>query len=43
MASKHHSTREKQNKLLPQTHSSEMDYYLFIMMAVLVMLERLEK
>jgi hypothetical protein len=44
MASKHHSTREKWNKLLTGTHSSEVDYSLFIMvMVVLVMLERLEK
>jgi hypothetical protein len=47
MASKHHSTRERERereiKLLPQTHSTEVDYSLFIMVAVLVMLERLEK
>jgi hypothetical protein len=34
--------REREIKLLPQTHSPEMDYSLFIMVAVLVMLERLE-
>jgi hypothetical protein len=33
----------KKNKLLPQTHSPEVDYSLFIMVAVLVMSERLEK
>jgi hypothetical protein len=43
MASKHHSTRKREIKLLPQTHTLEMDYSLFIMVAVLVMLERLEK
>jgi hypothetical protein len=43
MASKHHSTRERENKLLLQTHSPKVDYSLFIMVAVLVMLERLDK
>jgi hypothetical protein len=43
MASKHHCTREKQIKLLPQTHSPEVYYSLFIVVAVLVMSERLEK
>jgi hypothetical protein len=33
----------KNNKLLPQTHSPEVEYSLFIMVAVLVMSERLEK
>jgi hypothetical protein len=28
---------------MPQTHSLEVDYYLFIMVAVLVMSERFEK
>jgi hypothetical protein len=41
MASKHHSIREKLNKLLPQTHSTEVDYSLFTMVAVV--LERMEK
>jgi hypothetical protein len=43
MASNPHSTRETEIKLLPQTHSPEVDFSLFIMVAVLVMLERLEK
>jgi hypothetical protein len=43
MESNQHSTREREIKLLPQTHSPEMDYSLFIMMAVLVMSERFEK
>jgi hypothetical protein len=43
MASKHHSIREKQNKLLPQTHSSKVDYSLFMMVAMVVMSESLEK
>jgi hypothetical protein len=49
MASKHHSTRERERerereiKLLPQTHSTDVGYSLFIMVEVLVMLERLEK
>jgi hypothetical protein len=43
MASKHHSTRERYIKILPQTHSPEVDYSLFIMVVVLVMSERLEK
>jgi hypothetical protein len=43
MASKHHSIREKQNKLMPQTHSPEVYYSLFIMVAVLVISVRLEK
>jgi hypothetical protein len=34
---------ERDIKLLPQTHSPEVDYSLFIMVAVLGMLERLEK
>jgi hypothetical protein len=44
MASKQHSTRERERevKLLPQTHSPEVDYSIFIMVAVLVMLERVE-
>jgi hypothetical protein len=40
MASKHHSTREIRIKLLPHTHSLEVDYFLFIMVAMLVMLEK---
>jgi hypothetical protein len=43
MAYKYHSRRERKNKLLPQTHSPEVDYTLFIMVAVLVMLERFDK
>jgi hypothetical protein len=49
MASNHHSTRERKRerereiKLLPQTNSPEVDYSLFILVVVLVMLERLEK
>jgi hypothetical protein len=43
MASNQHSTREREIKLLPQTHSLAVDYSLFIMVAVLVMLERLQK
>jgi hypothetical protein len=35
--------REGEIKLLPQPHSPEVDYSIFIMVAVLVMLERLEK
>jgi hypothetical protein len=38
-----HNIIERKIKLLPQTHSPEVDYSLFIMVAVLVMLERLEK
>jgi hypothetical protein len=43
MVSKHHSTREKWNKLLPQNRSPEVHYSLLIMVAVLVMLDRLDK
>jgi hypothetical protein len=46
MACKYHSTREREReiKLLPQTHSAEADNSLFIMHGgELVMLERLEK
>jgi hypothetical protein len=43
MASNQHSTREREIKLLPQTHSPKVDYSLFIIVAVLLMLERLEK
>jgi hypothetical protein len=39
MASNQYSTREREIKLLPQTHSLEVDYSLFIVVAVLVMLE----
>jgi hypothetical protein len=35
--------QEREIKLLPQTHTSKVDYSLFIMVAVLVMSERLEK
>jgi hypothetical protein len=42
MSSNQHITREGEIKLQPQTHSLEVDYYLFIMVAVLVMLKRLE-
>jgi hypothetical protein len=34
--------QEREIKLLPQTHSLEVDYSLFIMVAVLVMLERVD-
>jgi hypothetical protein len=40
MSSNQHSTRERWIKLLSQTHSLEVDYSLFIMVAVL---DRLEK
>jgi hypothetical protein len=45
MASNQYSKREREReiKLLPQTHSPKVDYSLFIMVAVLVMFERLEK
>ena len=36
------STREREIKLLPQTHSPEVDYSLFIMETVMMMLERME-
>ena len=44
MASNQHSTREREReiKLLPQTHSPEVDYSLFIMDAVMMMLEKEE-
>ena len=46
MASNRYSTRERERereiKLLPQTHSPEVDYSLLIMVAVLMMLERVE-
>jgi hypothetical protein len=43
MVSNQHSTRERYIKLLPQTHSPEVDYSDFIMVAMLLMLEKLEK
>jgi hypothetical protein len=43
MTSKHHSITKKWNKLLPQTHSPEVYYSIFMMVVVLVMSERLEK
>jgi hypothetical protein len=47
MASNQYSTTERDGereiKLLSQTHSPEVDYSLFIMLAVLVMSERFEK
>jgi hypothetical protein len=45
MISNQHSTREREReiKILQQTHSPEVDYSIIIMVAVLVMLERLEK
>ena len=44
MASNQHSTREREReiKLLPQTRSPEVDYSLFIMDAVMMMLEKVE-
>jgi hypothetical protein len=42
MASNQHSTREKIDQLLPKTYSPDMDYSLFIIVTVLVMLERVE-
>jgi hypothetical protein len=38
-----HRIREKWNKLLTQTHSPEVEYSLFIMVAMVVMSERLDK
>jgi hypothetical protein len=35
--------REREIKLLPQTHSPEVDYSLFMAVSMVVMLERLEK
>jgi hypothetical protein len=45
MAFNQHSKREREReiKLLPHTYSPEVDYSLFIMVAVLVMSRRLEK
>jgi hypothetical protein len=43
MTPNQHRTRDRQTRLLPQTHCSEVNYSLFIMVVVLVMLERLEK
>ena len=42
MVLNNHSTREREIKLLPQTHSPEVDYFLFIMETVIMMLERVE-
>jgi hypothetical protein len=45
MTSNEHSTREREREIkpLPQIHSPEVYYSHFIMVVVLVMLERLEK
>ena len=42
MASNQHSTREREIKQLPQTHSPEVDHSLFIMETLMMMLERVE-
>ena len=42
MVLNNHSTRERYIKLLPQTHSPGVDYSLFIMEMLMMMLERVE-
>ena len=42
MVLNNHSTRDRQIKLLPQTHSPGVDYSLFIMKTLMMMLERVE-